>query len=240
MMTTTTGANVKKLILVMVAIVGLAALPTVAQAVPISGDLNLGGRVTVDAVKIDWLELGGIGGTHEFIVLDGTNYFNFLDLTFGDAIDLINGVHPVGVTFSLPNFLTFDADSGLSFELTYIAPCAGTDCLFPGTPFNAYEKTGPTRTTVEMGMIGKVHDTTGPNGPGDAFWVGTWSADFANTTIAQLRAAFAPGGPGFITAPYSADLKITAVPEPMTLLTFGTGTALMAAYRRRRTKKNLA
>jgi hypothetical protein len=224
----------------MLAIVGLAVLPTVAQAVPISGDLNLGGRVTVDAVKIDWLELGGLGGTSEFIVLDGTDYFNFLDLTLGDATDLINGVHPVGVTFSLPNFLTFDADSGLSFELTYIAPCDGPDCLFPNTPFNAYQNSGPTRTTVEMAMMGIVHDTTGPNGPGDAFWIGTWSADFVGVTINDLRAAFGPGGPGSITAPYSADLTVSAVPEPMTLLTFGTGTALMAAHRRRRSKKNQA
>jgi hypothetical protein len=91
-------------------------------------------------------------------------------------------------------------------------------------------------------MSGTATDSTPNSGPinVESNWIGTWSADFVGQTIADLQAAFLPGGPGFIISPYSADLVITFVPEPMTLLTFGTGTALLALHRRRRARKSVA
>ena len=231
----------KKALLTAMAVASLAILPATAQAVPIAGDLNLSGRVTVDATTIDWLELGGFLTDNEFIVLDGTGYFNSLDVTPGDALDLNSAIHPVGTPFSLPNFLKFDADPGLSFELQFIAECDPATCLFPGTPFNAYQQTvdGIVRTTVELAMRGQVTDSDNPGE--SAAWIGTWSNAFIGVTIADLQAASGPNGPGEITAPYAADITVTTnvteVPEPATLLTFGAGTALLAAHRRRRAKK---
>jgi hypothetical protein len=238
-----TLTNMKKAILTAMAVASLAILPATAQAVPIAGDLNLSGRVTVDATTINWLELGGFLTDNEFLVLDGTGYFDALDVTPGDALDLDSTLYPTGTPISLANFLTFDANPGLNFELQLIAQCDPTACLFPGTPFNAYETTvdGIVRTTVELAMRGEVTDSGNPGE--SAQWIGTWSNAFIGVTIADLQAAFAPGGPGFITAPYAADLTVTTnvteVPEPATLLTFGAGTALMAAHRRRRAKKTV-
>jgi hypothetical protein len=229
--------NVKHTLFSALAVASLTILPTTAQAVPISGELNLSGRVTVDATTITWLDLGGAGGTWDFHVLDGEGGFALWDATYGEALDLDAAAQPVGVPISLPNFLTFSADPTVTFELTYIAPCDAADCLFPNTPFNAYEQTigGVTRTTVELAMSGIVTNALGEQ----SFWTGTWANAFDRTTIAQLQAAFGEGGPGFITAPYATDITVeaTAVPEPMTLLTFGAGTAVLAAHRRRRAKK---
>ena len=244
MMITTTGAHVKKLILVMVAIVGLAVLPTVGEAVPISGDVSLSGGVRVDATTIDWLPYTP-GNTNEFAVVFSTpgDYFDFLIGTQGDAIDLNAVANPVGVPFTLPNFLTFDADAGLHFDLDYIAPCNPADCFIPGTAFNAYQQVvgGIVRTTIELAMRGTMDDSTPNAGPGPDvtnFWIGTWSADFIGQTMAQVQADFLRQG--FIEAPYSSRMTVAFVPEPMTLLTFGTGTMLLAAHRRRKAKKNLA
>ena len=239
-----TLTHMKKALFVVIAVATLAILPATAQAVPIAGDLNLSGRVTVDATTINWLGLqpAAIFGDNEFFVLDGTGYFSHLtDVPLGDALDLDSTLFPVNTPISLPNFLTFDADPGLSFELEFIAECDPSACLFPNTPFNAYETTvnGIVRTTVELAMRGTVTDADNPGE--SAAWIGTWSNAFIGVTIADLQAAFAPGGPGEITAPYAADITVTTnvteVPEPATLLTFGAGTALLAAHRRRRAKK---
>ena len=232
--------NVKNALFSALAVVSLALLPTTAQAVPISGDLNLSGRVVVDATTITWLDLGGVHGPHDFHVLLGTDDFAHLTNTYGEALDLNSAVHPVGTPFSLPNFLTFPSDPDITFELRLIAECDPANCLFPGTPFNAYEETinGILRTTVELAMSGVARDA-GSAQPGDpeSFWTGTWSNAFIGVTIEDLRAAFGPGGPGFIEAPYATDITVTFIPEPMTLLTFGTGTVLLAAHRRRRARK---
>ena len=239
-----TLTNMKKTILQAIAVATLAILPATAQAVPIVGELNLSGRATVDATTITWEELGGFLTDNEFLVLSGTDYFAGLTVTPGDALDLDQTLFPVGTPISLPNFLTFDADPGLSFELTFIGECDPAACLFAGTPFSAYESTvnGIVRTTVELAMRGEVTDLDNPGE--SAVWIGTWSNAFIGVTIADLQAAFAPGGPGFITAPYAADIVVsttpTEIPEPATLLTFGAGTALLAAHRRRRTKKKTA
>ena len=43
---------------------------------------------------------------------------------------------------------------------------------------------------------------------------------------------------GSIETGWTATFIATAVPEPATMLTFGLGTAVLAAHRRRRAKKN--
>ena len=78
--------NVKNTLFSALAVASLTILPTTAQAVPISGDLNLAGRVVVDATTITWLDLGGAYTTWDFHILDGTDDFNHLDNTLGEAL----------------------------------------------------------------------------------------------------------------------------------------------------------
>jgi len=244
---------VKKLIFMGIVVAVLTILPTSAQAVPIAGDLSISGTVRVTTTMIDWLPIDSSG--NEFIVLPDPDpvlgdYFTFLNLSFGDAADLSISAQPPGPGGfpggPLPNFLTFDGDTGLSFTLNTIAACDPGTCFFPGTPFSAFqtlnETTGIYDTTVQMAMTGTVRDTTGPNGTGEiSNWAGSWTATFQGQTIAELQTQLATTGE--IPAGYDAELnvsirQISEVPEPATLLTFGTGTALLAAHRRRRAKNS--
>ena len=236
--------NVKKTILMTLAVASLAILPTTAQAVPIAGDLSIAGIVRVDATDIDFVT--GPNG-NEFIVLPDVNsdYFDYLALSFGNALDLNLFAQPPGPAGFPPlaNFLTFDADPGLSFTLTGIAACNPADCFLPGRPFNIFETfnttTGDFDTTVQMGVNGTVQDTTGPNGTGEiSDFIGSYTATFTGQSIADLVADFAADGE--ITAGYDAEFLVSIpsqIPEPATLLTFGAGTALLAAHRRRKAKK---
>jgi hypothetical protein len=230
------------------AVVSLAILPTTAQAVPIAGDLTLAGAVTVTATDINFLDSFGSG--NEFIVIPDpgpVDYFTFLAGTFGDALDLNYLAQPVGPAGFTPlqNFLTFDADPGLSFTLEAIASCDPATCFFPNTPFNIFQTfndtTGEFDTTVQMALRGTVQDTSGPNGTGEiSTFSASYTATFQGQTIAQVMADF--NADNQIDAPYSAEITArivpTAIPEPATLLTFGAGTALLAAHRRRRAKQN--
>ena len=235
-------------VLTAMAVVSLAILPTTAQAVPIAGDLTLAGAVTVTATDINFLD--SFAGGNEFIVIPDpgpADYFSFLSGTFGDALDLNYLAQPVGPAGFPPlaNFLTFDADPGLSFTLEAIASCDPALCFFPGTPFNIFQTfndtTGEFDTTVQMALRGTVQDTTGPNGTGEvSTFSASYTATFQGQTIAEVMADF--NADNQIDAPYSAEITArivpTAIPEPATLLTFGAGTALLAAHRRRRAKQN--
>lgn len=240
--------NLKKALFSALAVVSLAILPTTAQAVPIAGDLTLAGAVTVTATDINFLDSFGAG--NEFIVIPDpgpADYFTLLAGTFGDALDLNYLAQPVGPAGFPPlaNFLTFDADPGLSFTLEAIAACDPATCFFPGTPFNIFQTfndtTGDFDTTVQMALRGTVQDTTGPNGTGEiSTFAASYTATFQGQTIAEVMADF--NADNQIDAPYSAEITAqivpTAIPEPATLLTFGAGTALLAAHRRRRAKQN--
>jgi len=237
--------NVKKTFLLALAVATLAILPATAQAVPIAGDLRLGGTVRVTNTDIDWQAVDGFG--NEFVVLPSTagDYFDFLNLSFGDALDLNTLLQPVGPAGFPPlaNFLTFDADPGLSFTLTGIASCDPATCFVPGTAFNAFQTfnntSGVFDTTVQMSVRGTVQDVTGPNGTGEVSnFTGSYTATFTGQSIASVLADFLADNE--INAGYDAEFVVSIpsqIPEPATLLTFGAGTALMAAHRRRKAKK---
>jgi hypothetical protein len=249
---TRTLTTMKKALFQAIAVATLAILPATAQAVPIAGDLTLAGAVRVTATDIDFLD--SFAGGNEFIVIPDpgpADYFSFLAGTLGDAADLNYLLQPAGPAGFPPlaNFLTFDADAGLSFTLEAIAACDPATCFFPGTPFNIFQTfndtTGKFDTTVQMAMRGTVQDTTADNG-GDgsiSTWAASYTATFQGQSIDQVMADF--NADNQIDAPYSTEINVTAiptprevVPEPATLLTFGAGTALMAAHRRRRARKS--
>ena len=55
------------------AVATLAILPATAQAVPITGTLDLVGRVRVTATTIEWLPLNALPG--DALILGATDYF---------------------------------------------------------------------------------------------------------------------------------------------------------------------
>jgi hypothetical protein len=87
---------------------------------------------------------------------------------------------------------------------------------------------------VSLFLEGNVFDTTTPLVV--SRFSGHIDATFSDKSVADLVAAFAPGGAGFIQTAFSGSkfAIFSPVPEPMTLLTFGAGTAILAARRRRK------
>jgi hypothetical protein len=235
----------KKALFRAMAVAVLAILPATAQAVPIVGTLDLTGAVRVTANSIDWLPAGGGTG---LALISGTSdgYFAPLGGFLATELDLLG--LPVGVQLGsgIPGFQTFPNTPlpGLNFILDIILSC-GQASLDPAdecdaglnSPFRFDQDTEG--TTVIINFRGRVIDPIGAPGEISTF-TAKFDATFTGLTPAQILAALS--GVGEIFSPYSAR-KITVdqvqeVPEPATLLTFGAGTALLAAHRRRRAKKS--
>ena len=253
------GAAVQKL-LVGIFAVCLVAVSTPAQAAPISGSFNLVGTqdVRVGASFIDWGPFVGsyagcnpgpnagpcaIDGTTTGTVLftSGSGSFAGIGGTGGTLLDLEDDFAPVNTAISVENFLTMAAQPGYDFTLTFIplgtgsaAECtndAGDTCTPPGSPFTI------TNLASGSSVAFNVRGTLENGGDVVSTWVGRFSTQLpvrALTALGQI-AQF-----GFVQASQSANFEVTFIPEPATLLTFGAGTALLAAHRRRRNKKNQA
>lgn len=239
-----TLTNMKKAFFRAVAVAVLAILPATAQAVPIVGTLDLVGSVRVTATTIDWLPLAGpIPG--DALVLAASGYFAPLVGFGASELDLVG--LPIGVQLGagVPNFETFPGTPlpGLNFILDMILSCGqasfdpATECDGGlGSAFIFQEDAQG--TTVVINFIGRVIDS---NNPGEeSTFTAKYDATFLGQTPAQiLNTIFGVGQPGFIVSPYSAQkVTVSEIPEPATLLTFGAGTALLAAHRRRRAKKS--
>jgi hypothetical protein len=242
-----TLTNMKKALFRAMAVAVLAILPATAQAVPISGTLDLVGRVRVTATTIEWLPLTGpIAG--DALILGATDYFAPLEGFAAQELDLAG--LPVGVQLGagVPGFETFPNTPlpGLNFILDRILSC-GQASLDPATECDgglgsAFIFQQDTQgTTVIINFEGRVVDSANPGE--EATFAAKYDATFLGQTPQQiLNRIFGVGQPGFIISPYSAQKivvdDISEIPEPATLLTFGAGTALLAAHRRRRAKKS--
>ena len=236
----------KKALVQAIAVATLAILPATAQAVPIVGTLDLIGGVRVTADQIDWLPEGG--GTGTALIL-GTSNGYFTALSGDTAIELDLTGLPVGVQIGtgVPGFQTFPGTDlpGLNFILDIIVSCGQSsmdpedECVLgEDSAFRFDEDTEG--TTVIMNFRGRVIDS---NNPGEvSTFSAKYDATFTGLTPSEILDAIT--FQGFIETGYSAR-KITVaeprevpeIPEPATLLTFGAGTALLAAARRRRAKK---
>ena len=236
--------NVKKAIVSVLAAAVLAILPTSAEAVPIVGTLDLTGGVRVTQNSIDWLPEGG--GTGFAIVMPTSDgYFAPLAGSLATELDLVDV--PVGVQLGagLPNFETFPDSPlpGLNFILDMILSC-GQASLDPAdectagldSPFRFDEDTQG--TTVIINFVGRVIDPIGAPGEVSTFNA-KFDATFTDLTPEEILTQLVTAGEIF--SPYSARKisvdQVQPIPEPATLLTFGAGTALLAAHRRRRAKK---
>jgi len=222
-------------------------------AAPITGVLNITGSVIVSATNIDWYPVvGPVSGTFT-TKAPGSEYFsgivsaNPLQPNGGQSLDLGPAVPPLAGF--LNNFVgaTLPAQySDLSFNLDTIItptspPCqdnvdyaAGTSCTY-GIFLLTQGQTG---VVVKMEVAGRFVDVTFGD-PGTLNTAtGIYTAQLTDTafdTIREIVTLINSGGS--IDTSYSATYTATAVPEPATLLTFGLGTAALAAHRRRKAKK---
>ena len=256
------GVNVKR-ILFSVAIV-LLALGTVqpVAAAAITGVLNIQGSVLVSQTTIDWY-LPVLGGYGEISTKDpDSGYFEEIVGPLSSPaiaqeldLDAVGGpiVPPLPGGAPLPNFLSNFTNtpspeySDLSFTLESIiipnvAECVdGMDYVEGQTcRFGVFLLTqGQTGVTVKLEVFGSFVDLSyGDNGSlNDA--TGLYSTTLNQPQWNTIREVvdFINGG-GTIDTGYTAEFTANAVPEPATLLTFGLGTAALAAHRRRRAKKS--
>jgi hypothetical protein len=217
----------------------IALLSTVASitmiAAPVIGDLDISGSVRIGADFADFTPLGG--GTGDFNVEPtSTGTFTTLVLpgteTDGTILDLTAATAPVGVDFSLPNFLTFVVDPTITFELTFIEPGAFGACA-PGVPacsvnqFNLIQ-TGSS-TTANFNVRGNIYD----DGQLVSAYQGSFSQSFAGQTIANILQTV--GTQGYIDSAFEANFVAAPIPEPgsMSLMAIGGMVAGVASYLRR-------
>jgi hypothetical protein len=197
-------------------------------AAPITGDLDISGSVRIGADFADFTPLGG--GIGDFNV-EPTSTGTFTSLVQpggeddGDIKDLNAAIAPVGALFSLPNFLVFDANPNLTFELTYINPgifgaCAPGSTTCSVNQFNLIDTGGA--TVANFNVRGNIYD----NGVLSARYVGSFSQSFAGQSIANILATVATQG--YVDSAFEANFTASAVPEPGTMTLFAAGSALTA------------
>jgi hypothetical protein len=218
-------------------------VPVSGNAAVITGTLNTTGSARVTATTIDFLPLAGGAGNFN-IPVDDEGTGDFVGLSVGEIdgsiLDLTLPADPVGVVFSKPNFMTFTAFPGLSFELTFIAPgvngaCDANNCTPPGSPFNLQNVA--TGSTASFGVSGKVTDGSGD--PASVF-TGTFTTQFDDLSYQEVLAMFE--AQGFIQSSYSAQFtvrpsgSVPEIPEPATMFLFGAGILGLGLIKRRSAK----
>ncbi|HZO54332.1 MAG TPA: PEP-CTERM sorting domain-containing protein [Bryobacteraceae bacterium] len=208
-----------------------------APATIITGELHITGSVRIGADFADFIPLGGATGDFN---VEPTSTGSFVALVDpgpsddGDILDLNAGNAPVNVLFSLPNFLTFDLDPTVTFELEFVEPGAFSPCPV-GLPvacsinqFNLVQ-TGSS-VVANFNVLGEVH-----SGADVSSFTGSFSHVFTSRTIASLLTQI--GTNGFIDTPFDGDFVVTPeIPEPSTIAMLGIGLGFLciASVRRKR------
>jgi hypothetical protein len=234
------------------------AFSPVARAGLIDGSqLHISGDAQVGAISLTWQcnQPGDTActtpppNTGDFAVSASTGSFAEYNSTFGLIADINNALQPLNSVFSLPNFMTFDLNSDVTIELTFIplgndpmsTTCAGlSHCtpqnnllITPSNPqglsaFNLDANLSGTAAT--FGVLGVVHQAGGAT----ADLTGIFTAEFVGLNPQQTL-ALAEGGSN---STYSSNLSLTltVTPEPAPMLLTGIGLLGLGIIGRRRAR----
>jgi hypothetical protein len=219
----------------MAAVAVMAALAPAASATPV-GVLSIdsgGAGITFGLASIDFLPAAG--GDGDFTVGFGTT----LTTASGNPSPGDPGVIQDVVLAGLPvvNFLTFLANPALAFDLNTLGPgsantvCAGLavgDSCSPvaGSPYGLTNLGAG--TLVSFAGAGVARDATTPSD-----WTGVFTTQIAGTSPAAIQALFLGNPQATLTSTWSAELSVTAIPEPAAL-GFGAWFLLAVGRRARR------
>jgi hypothetical protein len=162
------------------------------------------------------------------------------------------------------NFLHgFTAEPGLHFDLQQIPLQSGTPCTTGAEEtcvlggFKLTETEAGLRVSFDVYGWFRNNLDMDPEDEDEGFFKGAFSTTFTGMTMEEARDRIAlAGGPEDlkclvdndgngtideeVTCTWDANFVPSAIPEPATLLTFGLGSAAVAAARRRRAKKQSA
>jgi hypothetical protein len=230
----------RRFLLAMTVMFGVAVLPKAAEAGLITGSLDIAGGIVVDADSADWFRSVNPNLNPNEAIVIGNQLFNggvLAPIPAGSLVHETNlnfNTAIPGTTLNIDLFEFPLAAPNIDFVLTHVDTCAelgGTYQCFGASPFGFIQNT--TSVTIALQLRGTVHDTATPGLV--STWSGLWTTN-VNGTIAQIFGIIEGGGA--IATSYSATKIVVAppagVPEPATLLTFGAGSAILARMRRRK------
>jgi hypothetical protein len=231
------------------------------SATPITGRLIMNGTslAGVDLNTVDFNYSGsgpalgttvgtfgvGFGSTQTFGALVGTN---------GSVRSFTRSVVPVGTAVNYDDFITFAAAANIDIVLTELIPGSfgSAQCGAPAAPGQTCTPSVPGGSAIELsnssnGMgglnahaafnvdVSAINTLTHEVSTG----VGTFSADFSNTSYQALLATIAGGG--VVTSGHHGDFTITfsQVPEPQTTaLVLGGLLIMLGRFGMRRYKRS--
>jgi hypothetical protein len=223
-----------------------------ASATPLDGKLNFSGTAVVSLLGVDFIPPIG-GGTGDIVVLPGGNTGDFAVFNAGPTIGTIDdrseATQPVGVALNIPGWITVP---GFSFTLEFIrpgsfnaaqcfaAPANQQTCTPPPfdpdgagpepairSPYNLnnfIDANGSLSSTASFSVNGTAIDLTTSD---MAAFQGVFNATFLNIPYQTLLNTVLAGGS--ITAPFSATLTVTAIPEPSSMALALGGIVLLGA-----------
>ena len=214
------------------AILAITLLTQVSFAIPVTGNLKFGGAVDVEldglVTTMDFLPEDT--GTGDFEVLgNSTPEFDTLIGTTGTIMDINDTDHPTDTPLNV-QFLTFDANPDIIFNLTGIlpatsvapnacldAPAAGQVCI-PGSPSGGASPFQLVNITAGSSLISftvtadAIRVSTGEVTP----YTGTFTATFDRMNFQTVLAQFF--NEGEVNTAYDADFNPGfIIPEPSTM-----------------------